>query len=68
MHGLDQQGHPARWDGAPVESVSGPERIVFGWWDKDEGCARDYYEVEDRRGARLRVYSENGHWHIDGAF
>ena len=64
----DGQGHPARWDGASVESVAGPERIVFGWWDKDDGCERDYYEVEDRQGGRFRVYSENGHWHIDGAF
>jgi protein ImuB len=48
---------------------SGPERIESGWWDGGD-VARDYYEAEDRNGARLWVYCDraSGEWFVHGVF
>lgn len=55
--------------GPPVGAVSGPERLVSGWWD-GEPVARDYWVVADRWGRRSWVFRElvNGSWFLHGHF
>ncbi len=52
-----------------LKLTSGPERIESGWWDGGD-VARDYYEAEDRNGARLWVYCDrtSGDWYVHGVF
>ena len=52
-----------------LKLTSGPERIESGWWDGGD-VARDYYEAEDRNGARLWVYCDrvSGEWYVHGVF
>jgi protein ImuB len=56
-----------------IKKADGPERIEQEWW-LQEGLHRDYYSVEDERGARYWIfrlghYDENKReWFIHGFF
>lgn len=55
--------------GPPPGAVSGPERLVTGWWDQNP-IARDYWVVSDRWGRRTWVFRElaSRSWFIHGHF
>ncbi len=55
---------------APLELLSGPERIETGWWDGHE-VTRDYFVARDARGVRLWIYRERRPphgWYVHGLF
>ena len=66
-------------DGAPLQLLSGPERIEAGWWDCGEGtlAERDYFIAQAVDGALVWIYrarlplsgpeSEQG-WFLQGRF
>jgi protein ImuB len=58
-----------------IVRADGPERIAGEWWrSADEvGTARDYYRVEDEKGARYWLFrdapaDEGGRWFLHGLF
>ena len=53
----------------PPGAVSGPERLVSGWWD-DSPMARDYWVVKDRWGRRSWVFRDlaTRQWFVHGVF
>lgn len=55
--------------GGPLTRLSGPERIEQGWWD-GANISRDYYMVQDQRGARLWVFQDRQRlgWWLHGSF
>ena len=64
-----------RYKGEPYQIVKadGPERIEQEWW-LEEGLHRDYYCVEDEKGARYWLF-RSGHyneeasaWYLHGFF
>ena len=61
------QPQPCREGGLVLKN--GPERIESGWWDGAD-VARDYYQAQDRNGARLWVYCDriSGEWYVHGVF
>jgi protein ImuB len=55
---------------APLELLSGPERIETGWWDGRE-VTRDYFVARDERGVRLWIYRDRRAphgWYLHGLF
>jgi protein ImuB len=55
---------------APLELLSGPERIETGWWDGRE-VLRDYFVARDERGVRLWIYRDRCEphgWYLHGLF
>ncbi len=54
---------------APPGAVTGPERLVFGWWDGDP-IARDYWVLADRWGRRSWVFRDiaTDDWFLHGHF
>ena len=60
-----------RFEGRPLQIVSGPERIEAGWWDADL-AARDYFIARDQGGALLWIYRTRlaapGGWFLQGRF
>ena len=55
---------------APLELLSGPERIETGWWDGRE-VLRDYFIARDERGVRLWIYRDRCEphgWYLHGLF
>jgi protein ImuB len=66
-------------DGAPLQLLSGPERIEAGWWDHGNGALaeRDYFIAQAADGALVWIYrarlplsgpeSEQG-WFLQGRF
>jgi protein ImuB len=55
---------------APLELLSGPERIETGWWDGRE-VTRDYFVARDERGVRLWIYRDRcapHGWYVHGLF
>jgi protein ImuB len=56
---------------SPLNLVSGPERIEYGWFD-GELVQRDYYVAENDRHALLWIYRERdalaGGWYLQGLF
>jgi len=54
---------------SPPGAVSGPERLVSGWWD-DSPMARDYWVVKDRWGRRSWVFRDlaTRQWFVHGVF
>ncbi len=57
----------------PIVKADGPERIEQEWW-QEEGLYRDYYLVEDEKGARYWLF-RSGHfdnkksgWYLHGFF
>jgi len=57
-----------------IKKADGPERIEPEWWI-DEGLHRDYYILEDQKGARYWVFrlghygeDQNTRWFIHGFF
>ncbi|BCP51587.1 DNA-directed DNA polymerase [Kaistia sp. 32K] len=58
-----------------VARAEGPERIAPEWW-RDGGPDRDYFRVEDRKGARFWLYREGFYaadrpqprWFLHGLF
>ena len=55
---------------APLELLSGPERIETGWWDGRE-VTRDYFVARDARGVRLWIYRDRctpHSWYVHGLF
>jgi protein ImuB len=55
---------------APLELLSGPERIETGWWDGRE-VLRDYFVARDARGVRLWIYRDRcapHGWYLHGLF
>jgi protein ImuB len=78
------EGQPAlfRWRRAlhHIRSATGPERIADEWW-RNASCppapsrARDYYRLEDQKGARFWVFHERknqehdrANWYLHGFF
>ena len=59
----------ARSWAAPPGAVSGPERLVGGWWD-GAPVARDYWVIEDGQGHRRWVYRDldTDGWFLQGWF
>ncbi len=63
--------------GAPLQLLSGPERIEAGWWD-DELAERDYFIAEAADGALVWIYrarlplsaagAGEGGWFLHGRF
>ncbi len=55
--------------GGELELIRGPERIDFGWWDKDGG-ARDYYIARHPSGTLYWVFNQLDHrkWYLHGIF
>ena len=58
-----------RGRGPPPGAISGPERLVSGWWD-GAPVARDYWVVSDRWGRRSWVYRDitSSVWFLHGHF
>ena len=59
-------------DGAPLQLLSGPERIESGWWD-GELAERDYFIAETASGALVWVYRarlprDGSGWFLQGRF
>ena len=55
---------------APLELLSGPERIETGWWDGRE-VLRDYFVARNERGVRLWIYRDRcapHGWYLHGLF
>ncbi|NUZ13241.1 DNA polymerase Y family protein [Pseudoalteromonas sp. McH1-7] len=51
-----------------VRVISGPERIVSGWWD-GEPVQRDYFIVQNQQDQHLWVFREQSNqWYIHGVF
>ena len=71
---LAERGHLPCLDGAPLQLLSGPERIESGWWDG--GLAeRDYFIAQDADGAlvwvfraRLPLSAAQQGWYLHGRF
>jgi len=66
-----------RWRRAlhDVVRAEGPERILPEWWRERPMPARDYYRVEDARGARFWLFREGRYgggepprWYLHGLF
>lgn len=57
-----------------IAKADGPERISPEWWNGDrEAASRDYYRVEDERGARFWLFrdapmAQGGRWWLHGLF
>jgi protein ImuB len=58
-----------------VIKADGPERIVGEWWrrDEDDFDLRDYYRVEDEKGARFWLFrdapaDQSARWWLHGIF
>ena len=58
-----------------VVHADGPERITGEWWRsaKERTLVRDYYRVEDERGARFWLFrdapaDQGGRWWLHGLF
>lgn len=51
-----------------LELIQGPERIDFGWWDKN--TPRDYFIARHNSGALYWVFHHlsNGRWYLHGIF
>lgn len=51
-----------------LELLQGPERIDFGWWDKN--TPRDYYIARHNSGALYWVFNHliTGKWYLHGIF
>jgi len=51
-----------------LELLQGPERIDFGWWDKN--TPRDYYIARHNSGTLYWVFNHltNGKWYLHGIF
>ncbi len=58
-----------RTEVSPPGAVSGPERLVCGWWDGDP-VARDYWVLADRWGRRSWVFRDisTDRWFLHGHF
>ena len=54
---------------SPAGAVTGPERLVSGWWDS-EPMARDYWVVADRWGRRSWIFRDlaSSSWFRHGVF
>jgi protein ImuB len=56
-----------------IKKADGPERIEQEWW-LEEGMYRDYYSVEDEKGARYWLFRSGAYdqgepkWFIHGFF
>lgn len=51
-----------------VTIISGPERIEFGWWEKNQS-ARDYFIARSKQGQWYWVFrTEKQHWFVHGIF
>jgi protein ImuB len=59
-----------RWRGAlhRVRAATGPERIGAEWWTSQTGGTRDYYQVEDSKGARYWMFRDEAAWWLHGLF
>jgi protein ImuB len=59
-----------RWRGAlhRVRAATGPERIAAEWWTAQPGGTRDYYQVEDAKGARYWMFRNDAAWFVHGMF
>jgi protein ImuB len=59
-----------RWRGAlhRVRAATGPERIAAEWWTAQPGGTRDYYQVEDAKGARYWMFRNDAAWFVHGLF
>lgn len=57
--------------GGPLQLLSSAQRIESGWWDGDEGLARDYYIAHSERAGLLWIYRERPPglgWYLHGVF
>ncbi len=63
------EAHMASGDAPPGGALSGPERLVTGWWDETP-AAREYWVVADRWGRRAWVFRDlgTGRWYQHGVF
>jgi protein ImuB len=69
----ERDGLPAL-DGAPLQLLSGPERIESGWWDGGL-VTRDYFIAATRAGALVWLWRERlppgaaaAQWYLQGRF
>jgi len=62
----EHEGKPALQ--GPLELLRGPERIDFGWWERD--TPRDYYIARHRSGTLYWVCKQlnSGRWYLHGIF
>jgi protein ImuB len=59
-----------------VADAEGPESIAIEWWHDDRGITRDYFRVENKKGARFWLYREGiyqdeenpPNWFLHGIF
>lgn len=64
---IDNRPHHA----GPLQLLSSAQRIESGWWDGDEGLARDYYIAHSERAGLLWIYRERPPglgWYLHGVF
>ena len=63
----DEAGAPVY--GAPLQLLSGPERIETGWWD-DRPVSRDYYLARHDNGKRYWVFYDQrrSRWFLHGVY
>jgi protein ImuB len=71
---LAERHHLPCLDGAPLQLLSGPERIESGWWD-GALAERDYFVAQGADGAlvwvfrgRLPLSSAQQGWYLQGRF
>jgi protein ImuB len=70
-----------RWRGRlyQIAAADGPERLYGEWWrdSKEGGSVRDYFQVEDKEGARFWLFRKGDgdsaatgdhSWHLHGVF
>ena len=72
---LAERRHQPLLDGAPLQLLSGPERIEAGWWDEHGTAARDYFIAQAADASlvwiyRLRLPSLDAAqgWYLHGRF
>ena len=55
--------------GGRVVGAAGPWRLVAEWWSEN-GCARDYYDLELSDGGIYRCFREqrSARWFVDGVY
>jgi protein ImuB len=62
-------------DGAPLQLLSGPERIEAGWWDDDGLAGRDYFIAQAGDASLVWIYrlrlaslAPGAGWYLHGRF
>jgi protein ImuB len=70
---LSERAERPQLDGAPLEFLSGPERIEAGWWD-GALAERDYFIAQQKDGSLVWVFRHRlpgetqGGWFLHGRF